>query len=396
MLKQNTSNRQQPVALVMAGGTGGHIFPGLAVAKELESKGWRVHWLGSQGGMEETLVAKHNIPLSVIAVSGLRGNGALGWFKAPFSLFKAMYQARKIIAKVNPQVVLGFGGFASGPGGAMAKVMGTYLIIHEQNAIAGMTNKLLSKWADVIFQAFPNTFQASINAETIGNPIRKEILELVTETQPEQAQVQSNSQPSDGSIESDSSTASDNKKTINVLVVGGSRGALALNQELPNLFADLVRESKIRVRHQAGEAGYQIACQQYEELDLISTGLIKVEAFIDDMAKAYQQADVVICRAGALTVSEIAAVGVAAVFVPYPFAVDDHQTLNANWLVAQQAGLVIAQSDLSKQATKKVLHTLLTDYRQIKAMAKNARKSAFLTATQKMAEASEKVLERAA
>jgi UDP-N-acetylglucosamine--N-acetylmuramyl-(pentapeptide) pyrophosphoryl-undecaprenol N-acetylglucosamine transferase len=368
-------------ALVMAGGTGGHIFPGLAVAQELIARGWKIHWLGSKGGMEETLVARQNIPMSLIAISGLRGNGLLGWVKAPFSLIKAVLEARRVITKVSPQVVLGFGGFASGPGGLAAKLAGRFLIVHEQNAIAGLTNKMLSKFANRVFQAFPNTFDKNINAQTVGNPIRKDITKL------------SSNGGEELTLESQAMTSN---KVIQVLVIGGSRGAQALNQQLPPIFSEQLKSGKIQVRHQSGEAGYQDACAAYGNVELNNQESVKVEKFIDDMSSAYQWADIVVCRSGALTVSEIAAVGKAAIFIPFPFAVDDHQTMNANWLVEQGAGIVIPQSLLSSDESVNKIKALLADSSKIAEMANKAKRTAYLQATEKMVQACEESVEMAA
>lgn len=368
-------------ALIMAGGTGGHIFPGLAVAQALAAKGWTIHWLGSKGGMEESLVHKHEIPMSLITISGLRGNGLMGWIKAPFSLLKAVLEARKVITKVSPQVVLGFGGFASGPGGLAARLAGKCLIIHEQNAIAGLTNKMLSKLANRVFQAFPDTFEDRLDVQTIGNPIRKEIATLATQKK-ELSNVEKKSMASD--------------EVVKVLVIGGSRGAQALNQNLPQVFSELLRSGKIVVRHQSGEVGYQEACAKYSAVELNNQESVKVEKFIGDMAAAYSWSDVVVCRAGALTVSEIAAVGKAAIFIPFPFAVDDHQTMNANWLVERQAGVLIPQSVLASSESKQKINSLLADSVMIDEMASRAKSLAYLQATEKMVQACEKSVEMAA
>jgi UDP-N-acetylglucosamine--N-acetylmuramyl-(pentapeptide) pyrophosphoryl-undecaprenol N-acetylglucosamine transferase len=376
-IKNTSANTPQPKALIMAGGTGGHIFPGLAVAKTLQQQGWTIHWLGSKGGMEEVLVSKQQIPLSLIAVAGLRGNGVLGWLLAPFTLLTAIVQARRAIVKIAPDVVLGFGGFASGPGGLAAKIMGKYLIIHEQNAVAGMTNKMLSKLADKVFQAFPETFDKKLNVETIGNPIREEIVKLTLD----KVNLEVNEQL---------------PMPTKVLVVGGSRGAQALNQQLPKIFSELLNSGQILVRHQCGKNGEQLTKNEYSKLALKQPELVSVETFIGDMAEAYAWADVVICRAGALTVSEIAAVGLAAIFIPFPFAVDDHQTLNAKWLVAKQAGMLIAQQQLDTEQAKNQIVSLLGDKKRIVDMANKAKLSAFLEAADKMAKASQNSLEKAA
>jgi len=368
----DVSEKKPPVALIMAGGTGGHIFPGLAVAQELIANGWSLYWLGSKGGMEELIVGKNNIPLNLIDISGLRGNGLLGWLAAPFSLVKAVWQAAKVVNKTSPDVVLGFGGFVSGPGGFAAFILRKILIIHEQNAIAGLTNKVLSRFANRVFQAFPNTFIESREVETIGNPIRKEIKSIA---HVDEAEI---------------------SECINVLVIGGSRGAQALNQNIPKILACYLDTDKIRVRHQCGEAGFEVTTNQYEKYVSEVSAKVKVEKFIDDMAGAYLWADVVICRAGALTVSEIAAVGVVSILVPFPFAVDDHQTLNARWLVDNDAAILIQQSELLIDESIKEISDLLSNKKKIEQMSINAKNMAYLEATETMSLACKSFLKEVA
>ncbi|MBV1911082.1 MAG: undecaprenyldiphospho-muramoylpentapeptide beta-N-acetylglucosaminyltransferase [Kangiellaceae bacterium] len=359
----NHTQNENKIALIMAGGTGGHIFPGIAVAETLISEGWSVHWLGSKGGMEQDLVSKKAIPISLISVAGLRGNGLLGWLKAPFSLIFSVWQGMQVIRKISPSVVIGFGGFASGPGGLASFLMRKKLIIHEQNAVPGLTNKLLSKLAHRVYQAFPNTFVGKGDIQTIGNPIRNEIRNLKTNN-------------------------ADKKDTVlNVLIIGGSRGAQALNIQMPWILSEVAKNGLIEVIHQCGERGLEETNRRYSDDFSSSFEKVKVKAFIDDMAKVYSWADVVICRAGALTVSEIAAVGIAAIFVPFPFAVDDHQTMNARWLVKNDAALLIDQSELSKESTLLSIKTLLNDRPKIKQMAINAKKIAYMDAAQKMSDA---------
>ncbi|TQV75637.1 undecaprenyldiphospho-muramoylpentapeptide beta-N-acetylglucosaminyltransferase [Aliikangiella marina] len=359
----------------MAGGTGGHIFPGLAVAEELESRGWQAIWLGSKGGMEEELVAKSNIELNLISVSGLRGKGVIGWLKAPYSLSKAVIEAIKVLKKIKPKVVVGFGGFASGPGGVAAFLTGTPLVIHEQNAVAGMTNRILSRLAKKVFQAFPGAFIRADKVETVGNPIRQSIVELRNKKE---------------------TPVIEPKKLINVLVVGGSRGALALNRLLPNLFKNLFEQELIGIRHQVGKGRKEESEKFYLAENIQPGERLEIKEFIDDMAEAMDWADVVICRAGASTVSEIAAAGLCAVFVPFPYAVDDHQTANANWLVAEQAAICIQERDLSTDETKAKLTELISSPEQIAAMAKKAKQVAYLTAATKVADFCEDLRMKAA
>lgn len=354
---------QKATALIMAGGTGGHIFPGLAVAQCLQDSGWQVAWLGSKGGMEETLVAKQGIPIHLISVSGLRGNGLVGWLKAPFSLTIAVLEARKVIKDLQPNVVVGFGGFASGPGGLAAFFCGKPLVIHEQNAIAGMTNKVLSKIAKKVFQAFPGAFVEGEKVKTIGNPIRKNIKQL---------NKQLNSHCEDG--------------MTRILVVGGSRGALALNKNVPRILKDFINQDKVLIKHQVGKQRIEETRDFYLSSGVNNMQRFELVEFIDDMAAAYEWADILICRAGASTVSEVAAAGVCAVFIPYPYAVDDHQTANANWLVKQEAALLVAESDLNQEKSVEKILALIESRSEINKMASNAKSAAYLESAEEVAD----------
>lgn len=312
MLKPNS------VVLMMAGGTGGHVFPALAVAKELQQQGAVIHWLGTESGIEAELVPDAGIALHYLAIKGLRGKGLLGLLKAPFKIIKATLQAKKIITEIKPHVVVGFGGYVTGPGGVAAKIAGIPLVIHEQNAIAGLTNKLLAKLSDSVMQAFPNTLK---NARTVGNPVRESVTVL----------------PAPATrINIDS-------KELNVLVIGGSLGAVALNNKVLEAMQSLPLVARPHLWHQVGKHNIEAMQAAYQSAGVEA----KVVAFIDDVATAYQWADLVVCRAGALTVAEVAAAGCAALFVPFPFAVDDHQTANANYLVKENAALMIQQAELS-------------------------------------------------
>lgn len=360
-------------ALIMAGGTGGHIFPGLAIARELQNKGWTTNWLGSIGGMESQIIGDTDIPLNLISISGLRGNGLIGWLKAPFVLLKAIWQAIKVIRQVKPDVVIGFGGFASGPGGVAAYMLRRPLFIHEQNAVAGMTNKTLAKLARRVFLAFPNAMPAGKNCQTIGNPIRREIAEL--------------------SKYNDLDERVNAKAKINLLIVGGSRGAKVFNENLPAILAPLIKLNKISIRHQSGKDNLKRTLRIYAENDMQNSNDLKVEEFINNMNDAYRWADLVICRAGALTVSEIAAVGIAAIFVPFPYAVDDHQTKNALWLVEQKAAIMITEADLKKEQAQRQIISLVDNSRKLTKMAKQAKKVAYLDATRLLTDACELLLE---
>jgi UDP-N-acetylglucosamine--N-acetylmuramyl-(pentapeptide) pyrophosphoryl-undecaprenol N-acetylglucosamine transferase len=323
--------------MIMAGGTGGHVFPALAVADELKQQGYEIHWLGTAAGIEAEVVPNAGYPLHCIEVTGLRGKGKLALLAAPFKIIKAIYQAVRFMRIVNPSAVLGLGGFATGPGGIAAKLVGAPLLIHEQNAFPGMTNRLLKPFANVVMQAFANTFKGTKGLDkllTTGNPVRSNILALNKE-----ALIDLNIVDSD--IE--------NSK-LNVLVIGGSLGAVGLNNAVMDalllLNKDTAAIDKIpNIWHQVGKNNFESVQQAYVEKGL--EGKAKVVAFIDDMAKAYSWADLVVCRSGALTVSEVACAGKAAIFIPFPFAADDHQTANAQVLVHAGAAEIKQQSELS-------------------------------------------------
>jgi UDP-N-acetylglucosamine--N-acetylmuramyl-(pentapeptide) pyrophosphoryl-undecaprenol N-acetylglucosamine transferase len=345
------------VLVIMAGGTGGHIFPGLAVADKYREKGWQIHWIGTADRMEADIVPKYDIPLHFIDVKGVRGNGIARLLKAPFMLLNAFMQARKILSKLKPNLVIGFGGYASGPGGLAAKSLGLPLVIHEQNAVLGMTNKYLSKMANKTLLAFP-LFKHEKNSDSwpvVGNPVRAEIAGL---NQHAKKQL----------------TAGE---PVNILIIGGSLGARALNLALPKLLTELSQTYKLKVQHQAGKGNADSVASDYQQQGSLE---VEVKEFIDDMTTALQSADLVICRAGALTVSELAASGNVGIFVPLPHAVDDHQTANANWLVSQDAGVLVPQQTLEEQLPK-VLADLLSQPERINDMQKNAAAQANLTTT---------------
>ena len=320
------------VALVMAGGTGGHVFPALATAEKMQEQGIHIEWLGSRHGIEADLVPEAGIKLHAIEVRGLRGKGKLSLLLAPFKLLLALWQALKVLRAVNPDVVLGMGGFASGPGGLAAWLLRKPLIIHEQNAVAGMTNKALSKLAKKVLEAFNNAFPTGVKTESVGNPVRGSILTM--------------DKPND--------RLQGRSGKIRLLAVGGSLGAKAINDLLPEVLSEMPIDERPEVWHQAGKRNIDETLTRYNELGVEGC---KVVPFIDGMDSAYAWADVVLCRAGALTVSELSIAGVASVLIPYPYAVDDHQTKNAAFLADNGAAIVVQQRDL----TKAVLKQLLTD-----------------------------------
>lgn len=337
--------------LVMAGGTGGHVFPAIAVANVLQQQGWQVEWLGTKDRMEAQLVPKHGIAIHFIEISGLRGKGIKALLAAPFKILRAILQARKIIKTYQPDAVLGMGGYVSGPGGVAAKLAGVPIILHEQNAVAGLTNKWLAKIATRVLQAFPTAFP---NAEVVGNPVRADLFALPT---PQQRFCQ-------------------REGALHILVVGGSQGARVLNLLMPKVAAQLTKD--VVIRHQAGKGNSEVIKALYPQ-----NIKVNVSDFIDDMAAAYAWADVVICRSGALTVCEIAAAGVPAIFVPFQHK-DQQQYLNARYLADAGAAEIIQQAELTPERVVEFLQkwerpTLL-------AMAEKAQSKAAPTAAQRVAE----------
>ena len=343
--------------LIMAGGTGGHVFPGIAIAKALQSRGVAVSWLGTVGGMEKQWVEAEDIPFYTLSIKGLRGNGWLGWLKSPFNVFKAWLQARKIFKRTRPDLVLGMGGFVCGPGGLAAKSMGIDLVVHEQNAILGLTNKLLARFAKWVITAFEQTQLVGPNVVQIGNPVREgfeQIPPLSTKPAGE---------------------------PFRLLVVGGSRGALALNKIVPHALALIPSEKRPQVVHQTGKKTLTEAQEQYQQAGVSA----EVVPFIDDMLQAYSKADLVVCRSGALTVSELMAAARPAILVPFPFAVDDHQTANGKVLENMGGGEVIQQSDLTPQLLASKVEYWMESGHNVKA-SKRIREVAQTRATEKIVE----------
>lgn len=333
--------------LIMAGGTGGHVFPGLAVAEELRTQGHEVIWLGTERGLESRLVPAADVPMEVITISGLRGKGIIALLLAPLHLLRALWQSLVIIWRLQPDVTLGMGGFVSGPGGAATWLLRLPLCIHEQNSVAGMTNQLLSRVARRVMSAYPDAFAADARAEVVGNPVRRELHAL-----PEPQERLAN-----------------RGDRLHLLILGGSQGARRLNQVVPAALGQLIQRLPLEVLHQSGSADRDLVQRNYRTLGVTA----EVPAFIDDMVAAYSWADLVICRAGALTVTELAAVGLASILVPYPHAVDDHQTGNANWLSEHDAAVLIAETDLTPGYLAEQLLELGQDRNRLQAMAVNAR-----------------------
>jgi len=342
--------------MIMAGGTGGHVFPGLAVADHLRDAGWRVVWLGAPGGMEATLVPARGYAMAWVRFSGLRGKGLVAKLLLPTRLLIAFWQSARAIFVHRPDVVLGMGGYISFPGGMMASLLGRPLALHEQNSVAGLANKVLARVADRVLAAFPGALRG---ARVVGNPVRSDIAALpVPRTR----------------------FAARSGK-LRLLVIGGSLGAKALNDVLPAALALLPAGQRPLVRHQAGRAHVEALAAGYRRAGVEAD----VAAFIDDMAAAYAEADLVVCRAGALTIAELAAAGVASVLVPFPHALDDHQTSNAKHLSAAGAAWLLPQGELGPQRLADLLSGL--DRAQLLAAAEKARALARPEATAEVAAA---------
>jgi UDP-N-acetylglucosamine--N-acetylmuramyl-(pentapeptide) pyrophosphoryl-undecaprenol N-acetylglucosamine transferase len=318
--------------LMMAGGTGGHVFPALAVADLLRAAGLEVAWLGTARGMEGRLLAGRPYPLHRLTLEGLRGRGAAAWLGAPFRLALALAQCLPIVRRLRPRLAVGMGGFASGPGGIAARLLGVPLVIHEQNAVAGTTNRLLARLANRVLQAMPGTFADHPRAVTTGNPVREEI----------------------ASARSRAAREPNPAGPVRLLVLGGSQGARWLNESLPGALASL-GDLPLELRHQAGEAGRADTAARYAALGLRA----EVHDFLHDMAAQYAWADAAVCRAGALTVSELATVGLPSLLVPFPYATDGHQLANARWLAATGAAEVLEQGQAGADALRAALRHLL-------------------------------------
>jgi UDP-N-acetylglucosamine--N-acetylmuramyl-(pentapeptide) pyrophosphoryl-undecaprenol N-acetylglucosamine transferase len=350
------------VALVMAGGTGGHVFPALATARVLQKRGYDIVWLGTQRGIESRLVPAAGIPVEWLSVSGLRGKGLLTLLVAPVRLTVALFQALRAVRKHRPSVVLGAGGFASGPGGVAAWLLRRPLVVHEQNAVAGMTNRLLGRLADRVLEGFPGSFGRGVRAEHVGNPVRPEIAAVP----PPQRRY--------GAREG----------RVRLLVFGGSQGAARLNAVVPAALAELPAALQPEVIHQTGRTGYDETVAAYQSRGIEAD----VRPFIDDMAGAYGWADMAVCRSGALTVAELAAAGVPAVLVPFPAAVDDHQTRNAEYVVRAGAAVLLPERELTPVSLAATLRNLLEAGRpRLAQMAAAARGTAITDADERLADA---------
>ncbi|ADE13676.1 UDP-N-acetylglucosamine--N-acetylmuramyl-(pentapeptide) pyrophosphoryl-undecaprenol N-acetylglucosamine transferase [Nitrosococcus halophilus Nc 4] len=346
--------------LIMAGGTGGHVFPALAVADTLRAWGVEVVWMGTHQGLEAELVPKAGYPMEWISIGGLRGKGWANWLRAPFKLLLALFQALNALRRQQPTVVLGLGGFASGPGGLGAWLLGRPLLIHEQNAIAGTTNRLLSHLACRVMEAFPGTFPAAMEAECTGNPVREGI-EALPEPQ---------------------TRFQDRRDRFRLLVLGGSQGARVLNEMLPQALALLPPEARPQVWHQCGPRQWEKAVAAYRAAGVES----RLVPFIDEMAEAYAWADLVLCRAGALTIAELMAAGIGSLLVPFPLAIDDHQRANADYLVDAGAALLLPEKEVTPQRLAGEIERLGGDRFTLMTMAQIARQLHRVGAARRVAE----------
>lgn len=331
--------------VIAAGGTGGHVFPALAVANKLLEKDFSVVWVGSEAGLENNVVPENGIELRNIAVSPLRGGGLVRKVTGLFNLVRAISSSLKIVRSENPRAVLGMGGYVAGPVCLAARLGGFRMVLHEQNAVAGFTNRHLQRFANRVLEAMPNTFAKDAKVLCTGNPLRRQMLQV---QEPE-------------------SRYSERHGPIRVLVIGGSQGARALNKLVPDAISKL--DTEFEVTHQCGVRWMEETRGAYAVLDSSPSARVDIVEFIDDMANAYSTADVIICRSGAMTVAEIAAVGVAAILIPFPSAVDDHQTANGQYLVDAGAALMFSESELTAQALAEQLNSLDRDTLKIMAVA---------------------------
>lgn len=348
--------------VIMAGGTGGHVFPGLAVADELRAAGYQVEWLGTEAGIESRLVPAAGYVLHYLPVSGVRGLGIVALLKAPLMIVRSVFNAWSLLRSLHPVAVMGFGGFVAGPGAVAARLLGKPLILHEQNSVLGTTNRLLQYIASRRLEGFPGTFARRRNTYLTGNPVRPDIAALNHEV------------------------SHQSRGTCHILVIGGSRGARALNENVPSLVRQAASGSgsSIAVCHQSGEHELLSTRERYQALEC---GVqFEVCAFLDDMAERYRWADIVICRAGAMTVAELAAVGKPALLVPFPHAIDDHQTENARWLADQGAGILVPQTDLLSEATIQRLSALVSSPDKREEMGAQAKQLAIIDSAIRVAQ----------
>ena len=349
----------QPV-MILAGGTGGHVFPALAVATELRQRGVPIIWVGTEKGIESKVVPAAGFQLAYMHVQGLRGKGLIQYLRAPIIISKALLEGLHIVKKYNPCALLGMGGFVSGPCGLIGVILRKPLIIHEQNAVVGLTNRILAPLSKVMFTGFPIQYKKA-RSEYTGNPVRNELMSMAEPTV--------------------RLTRPGKRKRL--LIIGGSLGSLALNTVLPVAIKILSQTMQIDVWHQTGANKRERVVWSYQQDDMH----VQVDEFINDMSKAYAWADLIICRSGAITLAELAAVGLGSILVPYPYAVDDHQTANARSFVEQGAACLLPESEMTAEKLASLLQTILLDEKRLVEMAKAAKKLSQTNASKRVANA---------
>ena len=354
-------NASQKPIVIMAGGTGGHVFPALAVAAYLRCRGESIVWLGTRAGIESRVVPAANITIEWLSVQGLRGKGTATLLFAPFRLLRACWQAYRTLSRLRPKAVLGMGGFVSGPGGLMAWLLRTPLILHEQNSVIGLTNKLLSRFASQNYFAFPEAARGVARSECIGNPVREEMFAL---------------------DDSEVRLTKRLEENMNILVIGGSLGAASLNRILPAAVSSFEKNARPNIKHQCGKRHLQTCLKNYQDACVEA----EVLEFIDDMSSAYGWADLVVCRAGALTIAELTAVGVGSILIPYPYAVDNHQFHNARFLEENRAARILDESGLNAESLAALLVEFQKDRQALINLAKNAQVLARPDATENLAQ----------
>jgi len=352
--------------VVVAGGTGGHVYPALAVALELQQRNYKIYWLGTAAGLEARVVPAADIELHMLRVQGLRGKGLGAKLQGLLLACWAVLQALAELRRLQPVCVLGMGGYVSGPVGMACRILGKPLLIHEQNSVAGTTNRILSRSARRVLTAYPAAFDASIDAILVGNPVREELLRRGERSKYDY----------------------DGKRALKLLVIGGSLGARAINEVLPETLGLLGPSCPVQVRHQTGKAHGKTVKGAYQAA---AAANVEVVSYIEDMAAAYAWADLVLCRAGALTLTELTVMGRPSILVPLPHSIDDHQLHNANWLVNSGAALLLPQSELKPEALAKLLSQLAGSPTRLAALAHAASQSAALDATSKVADICEEV-----
>jgi UDP-N-acetylglucosamine--N-acetylmuramyl-(pentapeptide) pyrophosphoryl-undecaprenol N-acetylglucosamine transferase len=355
-----------PCAMILAGGTGGHVYPALAVAAELQGRGYDIHWMGTAAGLESRVVPEAGLPLHTLTVRGIRGKGLVARLGAVFALLGALLEALRLLRSIKPRVVLGMGGYVAGPGGLASWLLRKPLVIHEQNSVAGTTNRILYRFARRVACAYPGAFSGDRRARQVGNPVRSDLLARAGET-----------------VEN-----FEGQRPLHLLVLGGSLGAQALNEVMPEAITRVARNRPLQVRHQTGVRHIDVVREAYACVEGVD---VEPSAYIEDMAAAYSWADLVVCRAGALTLAELTIVGCPSILVPLPQAIDNHQLHNAEWLVSSGGAELMPQADMTSQDLAQRVLALIAEPSRLRAMAAAARNVAAPDAAQAVADICEEV-----